>query len=536
MTLTRRRFLGQATPLGLLPLLPACGGVEELPGESQAELNAVGEVFRHGVASGDPLADAVILWTRVTPAAGEPVPTQVEWRVARDPELRSVVISGSSPVSADSDYTVKVDASGLAAGTTYYYGFFVGQQRSPVGRTKTLPSSGSERARLAVTSCANYPGGYFNVYRLIAARPDLDLVLHLGDYLYEYGNGTFGDGAAIGRLPEPNRELLSLADYRARHAQYKSDPDLQAAHRQHPFVAIWDDHEIADNGYRDGAGNHQPGSEGDWQARKRDALRAYFEWMPVRPVSSSEPQRIYRQFAYGDLFDLVLLDTRYAGRAPNLASNCDREAIADPTHELLGAEQEAWFFGALRASQGRSARWRLVGQQVMLAQLSDASLGCVSHLDQWDGYAPTRARMLDLLREESIDNVVVLTGDAHSSWAFDIAEAPYDASAYDAATGRGSLAVEFVAPSVSSAYTYDGTESDPAPPHLKFVERLRRGYVIVDVTSERVQAEWYLLSSVLTPVTDESLAAIYQTRAGENRLLAGDTASEPRTDAAPLAP
>jgi alkaline phosphatase D len=539
MTLSRRRFLGQAAPMGLLPLLPACGAVEELPELEPPGAGNVGNVFQHGVASGDPLADAVVLWTRVTPSEvnglPEGAPVQVEWRMTRDPELRVVVGSGSASASADSDYTLKIDAGGLEGDTTYYYAFSVRGKSSPIGRTKTLPSGASQRARLAVVSCANYCAGYFNAYRLIAARSDLDLVLHLGDYLYEYANGTFGDGSAIGRVPEPNRELYTLADYRARHAQYKTDPDLQEAHRQHPFLAIWDDHEIADNGFRDGAGNHQ-GSEGDWPSRKRDALRAYFEWMPVRPPSLVNPERIYRQFAYGDLFDLMLLDTRYAGRSPMIATYCDRVGLSDESRQLLGVEQEEWFFDALRSSNQRGTRWRLVGQQVMLAQLSDTSLGCVTHPDQWDGYAPTRTRMLGLLREEGVGNVVILTGDAHSSWAFDITDAPYDAAVYDAATGQGSLAVEFVAPSVSSPYTIDGTETDAPPPHQKFVERLRRGYLLVDVTAERVQAEWYLLSSVLTQVTDETLAASYVARSGENRLVLAESPALPRAGAAELAP
>jgi alkaline phosphatase D len=535
MTLSRRRFLGQATPLGLLPLLPACGAVEGLEEPEEPGGSVAAEaLFRHGVASGDPLADAVILWTRVTPGGDAAI--ELEWRIARDPALNDVTNSGRVLASAESDYTVKVDAGGLVANATYYYAFFVGGARSPVGRTKTLPSGTSERARLAVTSCANYPAGYFNVYRLIAERADLDLVLHLGDYLYEYANGTFGDGSAIGRVPEPNRELVTLEDYRARHAQYKGDPDLQEAHRQHPFVTIWDDHEVSNNGFRDGAGNHQPESEGDWVARKRDAMRAYFEWMPIRPASPGDSQRIYRQFAYGDLFDLVLLDTRYAGRSETIASNCDRVGLEDTARSLLGAEQEAWFFDALRTSNSRGTRWRLVGQQVMLAQLSDASLGCVTQLDQWDGYGPSRARMLGLLRDEAIGNVVVLTGDAHSSWAFDIAESPFDISSYDGATGQGSLAVELVTPSVSSPYTFDENAAYTTHPHLKFMELLRHGYLLVDLSLERVQAEWYLATSVLTPRPEETLGAVYQTRSGENRLVSADAAEPPRAGAPPLAP
>jgi alkaline phosphatase D len=529
MTLSRRRFLGQGVPLGLLPWVPACGGVDALP--EQAEDRAANSVspFQHGIASGDPLAEGVILWTRITtgdPEGAVPADVQVAWRVATDPEMTQLVVTGEELAAAASDHTVKVDVRGLAAGTTYYYDFSALGARSRVGRTRTLPNGGVSRARLAVTSCANYPAGYFNVYRMVARRDDVDLVLHLGDYLYEYANGTFGDGEALGRMPEPNRELLSLEDYRARHAQYKLDTDLQELHRQHAFVPIWDDHEVSNNGYRDGASNHQPDSEGDWQVRKQSAMRAYFEWMPIRPATPGDLQRIYRQFAYGDLFDLILLDTRYAGRDPRVASSCDSVGIDDPARSLLGVDQEVWLFEALTSSLARGVGWRIIGQQVMMGQLSDVSRGCVTHLDQWDGYAASRARLFGLLRAEAINNVVVLTGDAHSSWAFELAENPFDATAYDAASGRGSLAVEFVAPSVSSPSTFVSGEEDPAAlPHLKFMELFRHGYLLIDVTPERVQAEWYLLDSVLDAAAEEVLAAAFQVRAGDSHLLMADATS-----------
>lgn len=539
MTLTRRRFLGHGARLGLLPLLPvACG--EPGGGEDGACCSGAASTFQHGVASGDPLADAVILWTRVTPpdeALASGAVVDVDYRVASDPGMTELVASGTAQAGAESDYTVKLDVSGLEPATTYYYDFGAFRARSPVGRTKTLPSGAAPRARLAVASCANYPAGFFNAYRAIAARSDLDLVLHLGDYLYEYANGTFGDGAALDRRPEPDRELLSLDDYRARHAQYKRDPDLQELHRQHPLLAIWDDHEISNNGFRDGAGNHQPDTEGDWNERKQSAMRAYFEWMPIRPAAPGDAQRIYRQFAFGDLFDLVLLDTRYAGRDPRIGGNCDRAGIDDAARSLLGAEQEAWLSEALAASKARGASWRLVAQQVMMGQLSDVSRGCVTHPDQWDGYAPSRARLLGSLREAAIDNVVILTGDAHSSWAFDLAENPFDPAAYDPASGQGSLAVEFVAPSVSSppSFVSDG-ESPATHPHLKYMDLSRHGYILVDVTAERVQAEWYYVSSVSEPSADEALGASFRVLSGQNCLLAAEAATTANDVASAPAP
>lgn len=535
MTLSRRRFLRHGAPLSLLPFLPGCGAMEEL--QSLEQLGGAESPFQHGVASGDPLADRVILWTRITVSAsvlGVPDAVDVEWRVATDPEMTRVIVAGTAQAEVDSDHTIKVDADGLEAGTTYYYDFRAQGMRSPVGRTRTLPLGRVARARLAVASCANYPAGFFNAYRMIARRADVDLVLHLGDYLYEYENGAFGDGAALGRVPDPDRELLSLEDYRARHAQYKLDPDLQELHRQHAMLAIWDDHEIANNGYRDGAGNHQPGTEGDWEARKRSAMRAYFEWMPIRPAAPGDAGRVYRQFAFGDLFDLVMLDTRYAGRDPRITSNCDRRGIDDPARSLLGAEQEAWFFDALRASLARGAAWRLVAQQVMMGQLSNVAQGCVTHPDQWDGYDRDRARVLGRLRSEAIDDLVILTGDAHSSWAFDLAEDPFDPEGYDPGTGRGSLAVEFVTPSVSSPSTFVPGEEDPDMlPHLKFMDLLRHGYLLVDVTPERVQAEWYHVSSVLDARADEALAAMFQVRAGQNHLVPADAESTPVAGAPP---
>jgi alkaline phosphatase D len=552
MTLTRRRFLSQATPIGLLPFLARC----EVRG-LEASIDACDEAgaeqpFQHGVASGDPLSDAVIVWTRITPHAGASLAAaaecsgdetgaapliEVEWRIASDPAMTSVARSGVVTTDASVDYTVKVDVSGLQPGTTYYYDFRALGARSRVGRTKTTPIEGASHARLGVVSCANYPAGYFNVYRLLAERTDLDLVLHLGDYLYEYGNGTLGDGAASGRQPSPDREAVSLEDYRLRHAQYKSDADLQEMHRQHPLVATWDDHEVSNNGYHDGAANHQPDSEGDWTLRKQSAMRAYFEWMPIRPVTAGNADRVYRAFAWGDLFDLIMLDTRFAGRDARVVGNCDATGIADPQRSLLGAEQETWLLEALRGSHERGARWRLMGQQVMFAQLSDAAEGCITHPDQWDGYAQSRARVLELLRDEGLDNVVILTGDAHSSWALDIADDPFDAELYDRETGEGSRAVELVAPAVSSpGATGDAQSLLETHPHLKFADLTRNGYVLLDLTPERAQAEWYFVSTVAERALEQQLGAAFLTLDGANHLVVAPEPSLPRSDAAAPAP
>lgn len=528
MTLTRRRFLGQTAPLGLVPFLPACGFEAQVSREALPVRAAENSRFQHGVASGDPLSDAVILWTRVTPAPGDAAELEVSWRMARDPALIEIVAEGIINTDASQDFTVKVDADGLEAGTHYYYDFGALGERSPVGRTRTAPTGLVSHARLAVTSCANYPAGFFNAYRRIAERGDIDFVLHLGDYLYEYPNGVLGDGASIGRLPDPDREIVTLEEYRERHAQYKRDPDLQEVHRQYPFVAIWDDHEVANNAYRDGATNHQPDSEGDWAARKADAMRAYFEWMPIRAREPGNSERIYRQFAWGDLFDLVLLDTRFAGRDARIDGNCDLPGLLDPARSILGDEQEAWLLDALQASSARGTHWRLLGQQVMFGQLSDVAEGCVTRPDHWDGYPESRARVLDGIRQRAIDNVVILTGDAHSSWAFDIADNPFDAVSYNAATGDGSLAVEFVTPGVSSPGEGGVVEQLlPTHPHLKFAELTRQGYVLLDVTLERTQAEWYFMTTVRERLTTEAFAAAFRTSSGANRLQSVNEPSPP---------
>ncbi len=513
---TRRDLLRGAAAAALL-------GV---PGPGRARSDQVredGEVaFRHGVASGDPLADRVIVWTRVTPPPGEADPVRVTWRIARDAALRDFVAEGSTTASVERDFTVKVDAAGLEPGRTWHYGFRALGQDSPLGRTRTLPVGAIPRLRLAVASCANLPQGFFNAYAALARRPDLDAVLHLGDYLYEYENGRYGDGSSLGRVPEPDRELTTLADYRARHAQYKRDPDLQALHAAHPMLAVWDDHELANNAWRGGAENHEPAREGDWSTRRAAAVHAWLEWMPVREPeagsAASEP-RIWRAFRFGDLAELVLLDARLVGRDEQARPE-DAARLADPSRQLLGAGQERWLLERLGAA---GTAWKLLGQQVVFAPLARA--GMRPNPDAWDGYAPARARLLDAIEQRGIADLVVLSGDVHSSWGMDVPRDPFSPGGYDPETGRGSLAVELVAPAVSSAPLGSHatlreryTVTRASHPHVRFQDLDARGYLLVDVAAERVRAEWWFVEGVERRGAAERLGKALAVRRGTSHL------------------
>jgi len=308
-------------------LIAALAGGAALPSGARGQSREAA-AFTHGVASGDPQADRVILWTRAFREDG--AAAEVRWVVARNPELSDIVSEGRAETGPGRDYTVKVDAAGLAPGEAYFYGFFAGDIGSTVGRTRTLPRADAPHARLAAISCSNYPAGYFNVYRLLAERGDLDAVVHLGDYIYEYGPGGYATawGMENGRAPEPAKEIVTLSDYRRRYAQYRSDPDLQAAHASHPFICVWDDHESTNDSWRGGAENHDAG-EGAWDERKRAAVRCYLEWMPIRDPEPGRPREaIWRSFDFGRAASLVMLETRLTARAEQLSLS---EDLAYPT-------------------------------------------------------------------------------------------------------------------------------------------------------------------------------------------------------------
>lgn len=494
MKLTRRRFLRDSalTASGLIasgvaaPTLTQPGML--LPGSDRYP-------FQHGVASGDPLTDAVILWTRITPPDDWQGPLPYRWSLALDPHCQWRVAEGEGTTDAGFDFTVKEDVRGLSAGQTYYYLFEALGQVSDTGRTRTLPEGRVEHLRLAYTSCANLACGHFNVYRDIAARADLDAVLHLGDYLYEYADH---DRALVsGRLPLPARETITLDDYRIRHACYKRDPDLQEVHRQHPFLLIWDDHEFANNAWPGGAENHterdlQLGGEGGWAERMAAARQAYFEWMPVRVQPHGG---VYRNVRFGDLLDLNLLDTRLAGRDAQASTLEERN---QPQRTLLGAEQEQWLSERLQHSVQGGVLWNLLAQQVMVAQLGTNRMPF--NYDQWDGYPAARQRLFNSVREAGVENLVVLTGDIHSSWALELYDDPF------AADKGQPIGVELVTPAVTSPGIEQFAQAQLAArslkgllPHLNFVDFYHRGYVLLDITRERLQAQWWVVDNILSP-------------------------------------
>jgi alkaline phosphatase D len=525
-----------------------------LPTSAQALANPAA-LFQHGVASGDPLADRVVLWTRVSPQSPR-ASVVVRLIVARDPQLRSIVARHTLRTQASRDFTVKVDVDGLQPGTTYYYRFFCENESSPVGRTRSLPVGSVQRLRMAVVSCSNHAAGFFNAYARIAERADLDAVLHLGDYLYEYGPDEYGSL----RVPQPAREMVKLADYRARHAQYKADADLQAAHRQHPFICIWDDHEVTNDAWRGGAQNHTEATEGPWERRVDAALQAYYEWMPLRELAPAQRRAQQRAFRFGDLADLFMLEERLGARSQQLPATVPTPfgngfvqagPFLDPSRTLLGPDQEAWLAQGLRQA---GSRWRLIGQGVMFAHLKlagaplSAGGGVFVNPDQWDGYQPARDRLYAVLRGDAqhaaVPDVVMLTGDIHSSWASDLTQDPNNpavaAGGYDPATGLGSRAVEFVTTSVSSPGLNDPDGSTAAflrsvNPHIKFIDFNRRGYMLLDITAQRVVSEWWFVDTVASRSAVQTPGGVFEVQRGTTRVVPSSLTS-PKPTAAELAP
>ncbi len=531
--LTRRDLIKGAGAASLLPLVSACGDNDNSTSRllDPRRSGPSGSRFHHGVASGDPLSDRVVLWTRVTPedlTTSETI--NVAWEIAKDEAFTQSVQSGVVQTSQARDFTVKVDPVGLSPATTYYYRFATFDATSPVGRTKTAPAGSAEKLRFAVASCSNYGVGYFHAYRRIAERDDIDAVFHLGDYIYEYGNGEFeGDGLCFFRGCNPEGEIITLEDYRIRHAEYKTDPDLQEAHRVHPWVVTWDDHEFANNAWKEGAQNHDEETEGLYSERKEIAARVFDEWMPIRLPEPGNPKKIFRRLRYGNMADIIMLDTRSYGRDEQVATAVpltgsgatEVEALDDPNRTILGGEQLAWVQQQLGTS---TATWKLLGQQVIFAPLqllgqpSAVASGTIINADAWDGYRASRQRVLDIIEGQQLSNVVILTGDVHSSWAIDIPRDPYDPTLYNPVTGEGSLAVEFATPAITMPGV-PGQEGAPATnPHVHYSNTTFNGYMLLELTETTARTQWWHVSDVRLPEGSEVMGKEVTTKAGNNRI------------------
>ena len=554
-----RRTFVRDLALGGLALgslgLSGCGGGDDAAGPAVVVPTVS---YAHGVASGDPLSDRVILWTRLTTAETSAV--TVAWEVATSAAFTTLVASGTTTTDASRDWTVKVDATGLQPGTRYWYRFKVGTQTSPVGRARTLPVGAVSQVRLAVFSCAHYGAGYFNVYAAAAQREDLDAALHLGDYLYEYGRDGYANeqAAALGRLALPATELLTLADYRQRHAQVRADADLQALHAAVPMIAVWDDHEIANDTWRDGAENHTTATEGAFADRRAAAVQAWHEWLPLR--TGADRLSIYRSFAFGDLLALHMLDTRVLARdqqldyanfltATGLNAAAFTSAMSDPARQVLGTAQSGWLQTQMSSS---TATWQVLGQQVLMgrmhipapilldalapgsgvsvsayaaignkARTAPATLTVVEqavlaqpsvpyNLDAWDGYPVARETLLGTARALN-KNLVVLAGDTHNAWASDLQDASGNAVGVEFATSSvTSPGFETVLPNENPAVLAASLTELIGP--LVYADTARRGYLVVTATPAECRADWVYVSTVTsrtyTTVSDKALRVL----------------------------
>ncbi len=564
MYFTRREFLKVSA-------LAACTLVVSTGLSGCKDDGSVNVAFNHGVASGDPLSDRVIIWTRVTPTESGVSSVQVSYQVATDSAFSHVTNSGTATTTSTQDYTVKIDVQNLSPYTKYYYRFWVGKTYSATGKAKTLPISAPEQVKMAVFSCANYPKGFFNAYTAAAAISDLDVTLHIGDYIYEYGmyvNDDFTakepayateDALTIGRaLPSDNNtECITLIDYRKRYALYHTDAGNQAIHAACPMIAVWDDHEIANDTYKAGAGNHD-NTEGIFDDRVTVALQAYFEWMPIRPVSDAK--KIYRSFDFGGLVALHMLETRLCGRdeqldyadyyTPSFDATAFTADLTSSSRTMMGSEQFAWLQNAIGTS---SATWQVLGQQVLMGKMNlpaeilgsvavlqndsatseqkAAAMSAVNtsiseltaikirilngdttvtseeaarvntvlpyNLDAWDGYYYEREVLYATIGALN-KNFVVLAGDTHNGWASNLKD-----------TSGNQIGVEFATSSVSSpgmeeylsiTSTAMAQQLEMAltilVDDLEYANLNNRGFLVVTFTAGEAIAEWKYVDSI----------------------------------------
>lgn len=553
-TINRRAFLkASLMGVGSVTTLIALSGCSSNDDDDQQKIdNGFKTQFDHGIASGDPLTDKAIIWTRVTPQ-GTPSSVQVLVEVATDTNFTQRVLNETTTALASKDYTIKIDVSGLNANTHYYYRFSTEFASTATGQFKTLPINNVSNVKLAVFSCANYPAGHFNVYKAALELTDLDAVVHLGDYIYEYGMG----GYATEHAQELNRslaadnanELLTLDDYRKRYALYRGDVNLQALHAKAAFIAIWDDHEVANDAYNEGAENHNA-DEGDYKTRQNAALQAYFEWMPIRPYVKDFTESLYRHFQFGDLVALYMLDTRhefrvkpleYADYIDPMTGQLDQQGfiadLSNPSRDLLGQSQLNWLQTHMATSD---ATWQVLGQQILMTkmnipaellaslanpsasiatqfqQLADIKTRQISrdpsltttelarintvapyNLDAWDGYPIEREQILAIAREFN-KNLVVLAGDTHNAWAGQLTD-----------MHGNNVGFEFATASVSSPGLeyYLGLDQPTAKQFergltflvedLRFANITQRGFMVMEFNHQQAKSTWHFVDTIM---------------------------------------
>ena len=526
--ITRRQaVLGVSSTL-LLPA--ACSQTATIPDS----------IFAHGVASGDPEPNSVVIWTRVS---GSKDPVAVDWYVARDSEMLDVVSHGQFTTNAQRDHTVKQVVDGLEPGKRYFYQFVVNGTTSTLGQTKTLPVGHLERLVIAVVTCSNFPFGYFNAYEVIANDDEVDLVVHLGDYIYEYrARGGYGGatGRRIGRNHQPGHETVSLEDYRIRHAQYKGERESIAMHARHPLIVIWDDHESANNPWMEGAENHQL-NDGDWFARRAASKQAYYEWMPIRdPGPGGSLLQYWRHFKFGDLASLITLETRHTGRSKQYTWSGrldDFEGIADanafyddvvgaPDRNMLSAEMESFLKSELSESARAGRRWRIIGNQSVMARVRMPELNepffddlrnqlrgsgrsrldnltrlgdlqLPGDLDAWDGYPAARERFYQLGKDAGVRDLLVISGDSHSYWA----NALYDADGASMGVELGSTGItsprSLLDLGLEGLARWDQSLAANNK-EVVWVDGRYRGFIRLDITHDRVHADFVTVTNVET--------------------------------------
>jgi alkaline phosphatase D len=500
------------------------GGLMLPGGRLAAQTLAFANGFTHNVASGEPGPTSMLLWTRYRPAEGGPARVSVE--ISETPDFARVVGGGQMVTGPWRDYTVKITVDGLRPGTTHYYRF-IGPDgsKSPIGRTKTLPVGNVKSFNIAVFSCSNLGFGEFNAYGHAAARGDIDLVLHMGDYIYEYGRGGYDVGAEFSKRIYPESEIYSLADYRLRYASYRADPQLQAMHAAFPVIPNTDDHEGANDAWEGGAQNHQP-DEGDWTNRKNAAMQVWREWLPVGETP-------WKSYDIGTLATYYRTDTRMVARskpfdhgtfmrAPDPAkafAEFRDGAWQDDASTMLGSEQESWLYQGFARNR---TQWSVVGtgtnmgynstpQNALDLLAPDATdrarnyvkqgmtagkAGLPYNLDNWGGYPKARSRLLAAAQRVDA-NLIIVTGDSHNGWAFDLPEGGKPAGVEFGGHSVSSPGFEQATKGVTPA-TVARTMVEGSPAELRWMDSSNRGYMLTTLTPQAASNEWIFMDTVLT--------------------------------------